>query len=384
MNSKVQGTGQPCAPGDYPRRVLLAVSGLSPQIVTETLYALAVAAAPDERFVPTEIHVLTTAEGAQRVRLALLSEQPGGFHALRRDYGLPEIAFGEAQIHLVPGPDGQPLPDIRTEADNALMADAITDLVRELTADPDGALHVSMAGGRKTMGYYAGYALSLFGRGQDRLSHVLVSAPFESSFEFYYPTPVSRVITVPGNKLADAATAQVSLAQIPFVRLRHVLPPDMLTGPAGFALAVQAAGQRLAPPRLVIDVPQQCIEADGLRIKLAPWQFALMALLAHRAGTGWPGLEAPRRDVHDDTWAAQVLPQLRQALGEFNVPESVEQQLQRDASGSALAPHWSRLRQHLRTHLGTGRIGLYFDDGGTQKNKRYRVPLEAGAIEWRR
>ncbi len=29
-------------PPDYPRRVLLAVSGLSSQIVTETLYALAV------------------------------------------------------------------------------------------------------------------------------------------------------------------------------------------------------------------------------------------------------------------------------------------------------------------------------------------------------
>lgn len=236
---------QTLAPGRWPRRVLLAVSGLSPQIVTETLYALAVAAEPAERFVPTEIHVLTTTEGAQRVRLALLSEQPGGFHALRRDYGLPPITFGDAQIHLVPGADGQPLPDIRDEADNARMADAITALVRDITADPASVLHVSMAGGRKTMGYYAGYALSLYGRAQDRLSHVLVSAPFESSFEFYYPTPASRVIQVAGGRLADAATARVSLAPIPFVRLRPLLPPALLDGSAGFAEVVQVAGERI-------------------------------------------------------------------------------------------------------------------------------------------
>jgi hypothetical protein len=34
----------PKAPHQYPRRVLLAVCGLSPQIVTETIYALATSA----------------------------------------------------------------------------------------------------------------------------------------------------------------------------------------------------------------------------------------------------------------------------------------------------------------------------------------------------
>jgi CRISPR-associated protein (TIGR02584 family) len=61
--------------------------------------------------------------------------------------------------------------------------------VRELTADPDCAIHASIAGGRKTMGFYLGYALSLFGRPQDRLSHVLVSSPFESNQNFFYPLP---------------------------------------------------------------------------------------------------------------------------------------------------------------------------------------------------
>jgi CRISPR-associated protein (TIGR02584 family) len=77
---------------------------------------------------------------------------------------------------VIIGPDENPLEDIVTEADNVAVADFITEKVRAVTADPEASLHVSIAGGRKTMGFYLGYALSLFGRPQDRLSHVLVSA----------------------------------------------------------------------------------------------------------------------------------------------------------------------------------------------------------------
>ncbi|MDD2761211.1 MAG: CRISPR-associated ring nuclease, partial [Methylomonas sp.] len=64
-------------PNDYPKRILLAVSGMSPQIVTETVYALAVIqAAP---FVPTEIHLITTQSGARQAKLRLLAEGTGQF-----------------------------------------------------------------------------------------------------------------------------------------------------------------------------------------------------------------------------------------------------------------------------------------------------------------
>ena len=193
------------APHQYPRRVLLAVSGLSPQILTETLYALAVATDPP--FIPTELQILTTVEGAERARLSLLSDDPGWFTRLCRDYGLKPPAFGLDQIQLITDANGQALEDIRELEDNASVADQLIARVRDLTADPDCALHVSLAGGRKTMGYYAGYALSLFGRPQDRLSHVLVAAPFEQSWNFFYPTPYSRVIETKDGKLADTKNA---------------------------------------------------------------------------------------------------------------------------------------------------------------------------------
>ena len=64
----------------HPRRILLAVTGLSPQIVTETLYALALTREP--AFIPTEVHLLTTADGAKFARAALLHPDGGQFQAL--------------------------------------------------------------------------------------------------------------------------------------------------------------------------------------------------------------------------------------------------------------------------------------------------------------
>ena len=152
-----------------PKRILLAVTGLSPQIVTETLYALCVA--QDPAWVPDEIHLITSQEGAERARLSLLDPVAGQFHAFCRDY--PQtlgVAFTPAHIHTIADRDGNPLPDIRTPEDNAQAADAIHALVREFTADPASELHVSIAGGRKTMGFYLGYCLSLAARPQDKLS----------------------------------------------------------------------------------------------------------------------------------------------------------------------------------------------------------------------
>lgn len=202
-------------PECYPRRRLLCVSGLSPQIVTETVYALAVLS--ESHFIPTDIHLLTTVEGAERARLTLLSDEPGWFHRLRADYGLPDMHFPLEQIHILRDAEGRLLHDIRSVEDNEAIADAITALVRELTADPDCAVHASIAGGRKTMGFYLGYALSLFGRSQDRLSHVLVSSPFETNANFFYPSPTPKVIfaNLPDQRPLDASAAEVTLAPIP-------------------------------------------------------------------------------------------------------------------------------------------------------------------------
>lgn len=229
------------------RRILLVVTGLTPQVVTETLHALMREGAGA---LPHELHIVTTAEGAERARLALLSDQPGWFHRLRADYRLAPIAFDPEHIHVLHDAANQPLPDIHTAQDNASATDHAAEWVRRFTEDSNTQLHVSLAGGRKTLGFFAGYALGLWGPDGDRLTHVLVSEPFESSWDFFYPTPYERIIETRGDKLADCMQAELTLADLPFVRLRHGLPQALLSGQATFAQAVHAAQVRLGPPRL--------------------------------------------------------------------------------------------------------------------------------------
>src|SRR5690606_21966284 len=100
----------------YPRRILVAVTGLSPQVVTETLYALAVKQQP--AFIPTEVHLITTRRGADNARLKLLSDEPGWFHRFCRDYGLTGIGFTAEQVHVIPDCHGAELDDIRDDTDN--------------------------------------------------------------------------------------------------------------------------------------------------------------------------------------------------------------------------------------------------------------------------
>ena len=280
-----------------PRRILLAVTGLTPQIVTETLYALA-CDRPDP-WIPHEVHLITTATGADNARLNLLAGQCW-FHRLCEDYGLPPIVFTPEQIHVLQDAEGRPLDDIRTQADNTLAADFITETLRGLTEDPETEIHVSIAGGRKTMGYYLGYALSLYGRPQDRLSHVLVSDPYETNRDFYYPTPYEHPIhSRRGDKevTVDAHNARVDLAAIPFVRLRDGLPERLRTGQASFTRVVDTANRGLQAPQLVLNIADRQAWADEEALGLSETEFLILLWLAERAARGEQATD----------WSAQAL-----------------------------------------------------------------------------
>lgn len=361
----------------FPRRILLAVTGLTPQVVTETLYALAVQRQP--AFIPTEIHLLTTAEGAEAARLGLLSADPGWFHRLCRDYALPAMTFDASHIQVLRDADGAPLEDIRTPADNQRAADTITETLRTLTADPDAALHVSIAGGRKTMGYYLGYALSLFGRPQDRLSHVLVSAPFEGCPAFYYPTAYHQVITLRDNKLADTRDAQVTLAEIPFVRLREGLNQRLLTGAASFGQTVAAAQRALQAPELVIDLAGRRLRAAGEWLDMAPVELAFYSLMARRQ---WQGRAGVRRG--DAGLDAAFLAEYRQIVPEYSGElERCEAALAAGMSVEYFDQRKSRVNSTLAAALGPALAAPYLIQGeGQRPRTRYGLHLAAGAIRF--
>lgn len=275
-------------PSSYRRRVLLCVVGLTPQVITETLYALAVLRDPP--FVPTEIRVVTTSEGSQRALLTLLDPDTGALPQLSQDYALEGLAAAltPERIYKITDSTGIALDDISSDDDNRFAADVLTGIVQRLTADPAAALHVSIAGGRKTMGFFAGYALSLFGRWQDRLSHVLVSPEFEGHPQFFYPPPKPRVLFTRDNRPVRTDAARIILADIPFVRLRQGLPRSLLAGDASYARAVAGVQENLGPPQLVLDADRRRMTAGGTPIALSAVLFAWIVWLAVRRKRGAP------------------------------------------------------------------------------------------------
>ncbi|MBK8640363.1 MAG: TIGR02584 family CRISPR-associated protein [Chromatiaceae bacterium] len=175
-------------------------------------------------------------------------------------------------------------------------------LVRDLTADEDGsALHVSLAGGRKTMTYYLGNALTLFGRAQDRLSHVLVPPPYETNREFFYPSPNSRRLYVePLKRWFDAKDAVVTLADIPFVRLRNSLPgrfKGLENGAARFTEVVEALQGALQPAAVTVNYRRGgLLLGEGSFVPLGTADLAFYGWLAARARAGAGPVRIPGKD----------------------------------------------------------------------------------------
>lgn len=264
----------------YPRRILVAVTGMTPQVITETLYALVV----EKHFVPTEVHLLTTLNGRNRAMRDLLDPRDGKFFEFCREYGLQGlITFNEETIHVIKGSNGEPLADIRTPEENKGAADLIVKTIQELCRDERAQLHVSIAGGRKSMGFFIGYALSIFGRRQDRMSHVLVPEPFENNRDFFYPTQQPSEIYAPDGSPLNTRDAKVMLADIPVVLMRDGLPQELLEGGCSYMQAVNIAQQNLVPARgLHFFIKSLSVECGGIAVKLPPLPFAIYYWLAKR------------------------------------------------------------------------------------------------------
>lgn len=202
-----------------PSHILLATTGASPQIVTETLYAIH----HEGRRWPDEIQLITTSFGKTKAEKGLLKD--GHLERLCGEIGRKMPTFTAAHIKVVPDANGEDVEDARSLEDHAALADFIMTKVRNLTAT-DCTLHASLAGGRKTMTFYLGYAMSLFGRREDLLSHVLISEAFEGNPGFWFPTDSQeyRYLQDRQGERLDAHTASVTLAPIPFIRHRQELP----------------------------------------------------------------------------------------------------------------------------------------------------------------
>lgn len=265
------------------REVLIFVTGTTPQIVTETLYCLTQSVDPP--IFPDEVHVITTSQGREKIENELFEN--GRLEAFSKEFRLPPIPLTAASIHVVRDGKGHPLDDIREVSHNESLGDFIANFIKEKTEDPAVRLHCSLAGGRKTMSFYLGSALQLFGRPWDKLYHVLVTPEFESHPEFYYKPRKNRVLEVKDGKgrvvkRLRTEEVEISLAELPFVRLRDKIS---LNGKSFKDLVRE--GQReidmaSIQPTLRVKFSEKVLYVGQVGIDMVPIQLALYLNLLKR------------------------------------------------------------------------------------------------------
>ena len=318
------------------KNILLLVTGGTPQIITETIWALACDPQHNEQWVPDEVHIISTGYGLNEVKNKLLGKDKI-LTRMKNEYAqIANLRLEENFLHCFTDQEGNELEDLRTPEENEFAANLICEKIRHFSSDEKVSLHVSIAGGRKTMGFYAGYALSLYGRAQDRMSHVLVDEKFEKGINFYYPSKNENdfIIDRENKTIGLSKDAQVWLAQIPFVRLKEaVKDKHQLKGEDSFSTVVHKINESFNDVKLKILVhSREVLINDKFVIKnLAPREFAMLHWFADLRKKGFDGIVAPTKKINskdippqEAKYIAQLSEQFKQYYEEFKNTEDIQ------------------------------------------------------------
>ena len=266
------------------KNILLSTTGASPQVLTETLYSIY----QSGRAFPEEVYVITTQSCYSSLVNGLFRD--GHLQALKDEYTLPDFSFKESHIWLIEDENGKQIDDAKSVEDQTSMANFITRKVYEITEDCNTAIHASLAGGRKTMAFYFGYAMSMFGREQDTLSHVFVDDQYEFVRDFWYPTKQPKwVAGKHGQGEIDLSQAKVTLAEIPFVRMRTSIEPSLFSSMANQSFS-QTVGMLNASNHqqlnITIDKSAKLISTLGVDIKFTAKEMAFYIWLFNKGEEG--------------------------------------------------------------------------------------------------
>lgn len=295
------------------KTTLVAVSGMSPAIITETIWALS---RESPAVIPDEVVVITTARGEADIAGQLLAESPGWggkspWECLRESI----LADGKERrklqlsVRVIELPDEKSgvrrkAVDLRTRSDHDEAADFIVQTLAPLADAEDNHLIASIAGGRKTMGALLYAAMSLLGKESDRVTHVLVSEPFETCRGFFYPDQPLRELQARSaggeNVAVKAKDAAIELADIAFVPLRNRLAELNEPRQTFAGLVERYAREELpelkGPPRMTFDAATGIMEIQGRSIRLTGREILIAGFLYERARNHLPHFER-RRDA---------------------------------------------------------------------------------------
>ena len=204
------------------RVVLVAGMGTSPAVLTETVWALA---HQSPAIIPDEIVVLVTKSGKEKLYREILEGSPCVWDRMRESLRLENLdvegrlVFGDTSIHVIPDERGNGIDDLRSGEDNLRAADFMLRQLRQYTESPDTVVMTSIAGGRKTMSALLFSCMTLLGREEDKVFHVLLPSEFEEGVTptMYYPVKgITYTNIVTGKKYGSSG-----------ISVGHFRPPEL-------------------------------------------------------------------------------------------------------------------------------------------------------------
>lgn len=304
------------------RRVLIVTGGMSPAIVTETIWALWRQHKP--AFWPEKVLVVVTAKAREGYEQHLLGPQ-GKLAQLSKELKRPSLHDATRIV-------ATECPDIRSDADAIAFGDKVCEVVQDETADDQAIVHLSLAGGRKTMSFHGGAAMTLFGRLTDELSHVLVHPPELESpkADFWWP----------GHRLQG----DVELSIIPFVRVRDRLPAAMLKERMDYKRYVALVNAAIAGTdpvvELLADTSTLKIAGGAVTIRLEPTDFKVYRVIAEWAKAAVPSVGPAGAGGNHGGWLTPEMIQLPQnyepnPIARLNRLGGSRKTFKSDTSGSA-------------------------------------------------
>lgn len=182
------------------------------------------------------------------------------------------------------------------------------------------------------MGIYLGYGLQLFGRGNDTLSHILVSEDFESHPDFFYKPKVPYKYKTRNGKIINTKDAKIRLAEIDYIHLRSKLLDIFGTEEIGYKEMIGRANGLLDPcariSKLLIDISKRrltiVLNGNKKYVFLTPQQMALYAYYAKSAKEG----KGFQRDICDEmvqNLYQKCRPKAESLKSDFFKPDSINQ-----------------------------------------------------------
>ena len=269
--------------------ILIACVGTSPAVLIETIWALAHQKTP---IVPDEIVVLVTMSGKEKLCREVLAGEKSVWNemlsALRKEKIAIDgkLVFADSSIHVIPDEHGNGVWNLRSGDDNLRAADFMLRQIRQYTEASDTVVLASIAGGRKTMSALLFSCMSLLGREDDKVFHVLLPPEFEGGVEppMYYPKKCVVYTNRITGKKYKGDKFHSELFEVPFVRMRGWYQEKFKSSPPTYRTLISKV-QTVAPPAVVypeieIDAWNGGVIVNGVVLTMSKPCFALLVMLA--------------------------------------------------------------------------------------------------------